>query len=131
MAVKTLYWYEYDKSDATAILKTLIGKKKFSNGMRAFCESLVKTTIENLPEIDKRIASVLKNWDYSRLSMIDKMILRIGTCELLYFSDIPYQVSINEAIEIGKKYGSDESDKFINGVLDSIADRSEKKKGGQ
>jgi N utilization substance protein B len=63
---------------------------------------------------------VIQNWEYDRISVVDKIILQIGTCELVYFDDIPPQISINEAIEIGKKYGGNDSGRFINGVLDAI-----------
>ena len=73
-------------------------------------------------EIDKLIMSRVANWEFSRIAVIDRIILRISVCELLYFDDIPPKVSINEAIEIARRYSTEKSDKFVNGVLDSILD---------
>jgi N utilization substance protein B len=66
--------------------------------------------------IKERVA----NWEFNRLAIIDKLILRIAICELLYYDDIPPKVSINEAIEIARRFSTEKSDKFVNGVLDSI-----------
>lgn len=71
-------------------------------------------------EFDHEIVKKLKNWEFSRVAVIDKVILRMAMVELLYFEDIPPQVSINEAIELAKKYSTARSDKFINGLLDAI-----------
>jgi N utilization substance protein B len=62
----------------------------------------------------------VEHWEFSRLAIIDKIILRMSICELLYFEDIPPKVTMNEAIEIARAYSTDKSDKFVNGVLDSI-----------
>jgi transcription antitermination protein NusB len=77
-------------------------------------------TIENRDSIDALISSYSANWKISRISKIDKQILRMAIFELIYLHDVPKSVVINEAIEIAKKYGSEESSSFINGILDSI-----------
>ena len=92
--------------------------------------SYVNTTlteiIDKLEEIDNIISSNLKDWKLDRLSKMDRQILRISAYEILY-SDIPYKVSINEAVELSKKYSEkDESYKFINGVLKGIVETSTK-----
>jgi N utilization substance protein B len=71
-------------------------------------------------EIDNDIIKHLKNWDFNRLAVIDRVIMRMAIIELLYFKDIPPEVSINEAIELAKKYSTEKSDKFINGLLDAV-----------
>jgi N utilization substance protein B len=71
-------------------------------------------------QIDNDIIKHLKNWDFGRLAVIDRVILRMAIIELLYFEDIPPEVSINEAIELAKKYSTEKSDKFINGLLDAV-----------
>lgn len=88
--------------------------------MKNFSRKLVMATIDNIQSIDEQVKSVLQNWKYDRISTIDKLILRLGVCELLFFDDIPYEVTINEAVEMAKKYGNAESQKFVNGVLDAI-----------
>lgn len=90
-----------------------------------FAENTVAETLKFIDEIDKNIIDNLKNWKLDRLSKVDLNIIRIAVYEIIFRSDIPYKVSINEANELGKKYGSKDSHKFINGVLDSII-----KKGG-
>lgn len=121
LALKILYWYESGNGKLPMIIPSVLDKKKYANGVKSFCQNLVERTVNNLPEIDKKIVNVLKNWKYNRIAVIDKLILRLGTCEILYFEDIPYEVIINEAIEISKKYSDEESPKFINGILDAIA----------
>lgn len=121
MALKILYCREEKGGAMEEIMDEIAGRKKMSAQDRAFSQKLAERTTAHLPEIDQAIIKVLKNWKYERLSLIDKILLRIGTCEMMYFSDIPFQVTINEAIEVGKKYGGDDSGKFINGILDAIA----------
>ena len=86
----------------------------------AFSRLLVKGTIENLPVIDEKIKEHLEHWDFSRLSRVDLAILRMSVFCLLYQPDIPATVTIDEAVDIAKEFGSDDSYRFINGVLDSI-----------
>ena len=86
----------------------------------AFSRLLVKGTIENLPVIDEKIKDHLEHWDFSRLSRVDLAILRMSVYCLLYQPEIPATVTIDEAIDIAKEFGTDESYRFINGVLDSI-----------
>ncbi len=88
--------------------------------IKEFTERIVKGVFENIKEIDEKISSAILNWDFNRLSFVDRNILRIGTYEIIFADDIPPVVSINEALEIAKKYGTDDSPKFINGVLHRI-----------
>ena len=72
-------------------------------------------------EIDKIIQKHLENWTLDRLSVVDRNLLRLGTYELLFVLDVPIEVTIDEIIELGKKFGTENSGKFVNGVLDKIA----------
>ncbi|WP_102345641.1 transcription antitermination factor NusB [Bacillus sp. Marseille-P3661] len=94
-----------------------------------FLNDLVLGTINHLPEIDKLISDNLEKWSISRLGNIDRAILRISTYEMMFQVDIPHNVSINEAIELAKSFGDDESSKFINGVLSKIKTTLESKQG--
>lgn len=85
-----------------------------------YVSDLIIKYLESKKDVDKEICKKLKNWDFQRVAMIDKIILRMAIAELLYFQEIPPEVSINEAIELAKKYSTDHSGKFINGVLDAI-----------
>lgn len=88
---------------------------------KAFAEDIISGTIKNLKEIDPLIQKVAKKWKISRMASIDRNILRFATYELLFRKDIPSAVTINEALEIAKKYSTSESAAFINGILDKIA----------
>lgn len=85
--------------------------------VKEYAIKIVKTFIENREEIDNKIKEYSKGWDVSRLIKIDRDILRIAIAEILYFEDVPESVSIDEAVELAKKYSEPESSKFINGIL--------------
>jgi len=95
-------------------------KNRLKEETLAFSRLLVKGTIENMPVIDEKIKEHLEHWDFSRLSRVDLAILRMSVFCLLYQPDIPATVTIDEAIDIAREFGTDESYRFINGVLDSI-----------
>ena len=82
---------------------------------------MVSIFVQNKETIDGEIVKNLKGWSIDRLSLIDLSILRIGLAEMLYREDIPVKVSINEAIELGKRYGTDDSSSFISGLLGAVA----------
>lgn len=92
-----------------------------------FLEDLVIGTTKNLDEIDKHISGNLEKWTIERLGNIDRSILRMATYELIFLEDIPYSVSMDEAIELAKKFGDDNSSKFINSVLSKIKNKLEQK----
>ncbi len=85
-----------------------------------YVRNAVSVCFENLDSIDALIVPLLKNWTISRLPKVSLSILRLAVTEIKYIDEIPYQVSINEAIELAKQYGDDEAPAFINGVLDKI-----------
>jgi N utilization substance protein B len=120
LALKVLYRFEEGDTDLPSVIEKVLEAKKYQIQDKDFSRILVQRTVANLKELDKRISRVIENWEYDRISVVDKIILRIGACEIIYFDDIPPQISINEAIEIGKKYGGNDSGRFINGVLDAI-----------
>lgn len=86
-----------------------------------FAEQLVNGVLENLTDIDGLIGSASTNWKVKRMARVDRNILRMACFELRYLKDIPPKVTLNEAVEIAKRYGSTESGAFINGILDRIA----------
>lgn len=88
--------------------------------VKDFACKLISDIWDNLSFIDEKISEYATNWQLSRMAIVDRNILRLGTYELLYRSDIPPKVAINEAVELAKKYGDLESGKFVNGVLDKI-----------
>ncbi|MGA2977703.1 MAG: transcription antitermination factor NusB [Spirochaetia bacterium] len=101
-------WREGEKADTTPP-ETLL-----------FARLLIQGALENLPRIDAIITEQLENWDFSRLNKVDLAILRMSVYCLLYQSDIPPTVTIDEAVDISKTYGTADSYRFVNGVLDGV-----------
>jgi N utilization substance protein B len=96
------------------------GSDRHNQESHDFARLIAAGTVENLGEIDAQIKTQLEHWDFSRLNKVDQAILRIGVYGLIHQKDIPYSVTIDEAVDISKEYGTDESYRFINGVLDGI-----------
>lgn len=117
---KTLFQYEFRKDDPLKILKEVVDRS-LDDKAKDDAKRYVRNIFENLKEIDNIISQYLENWTLDRLSSVDRNVLRLGTYELLYEADVPIEVTIDEAIEIVKKYGTENSGKFVNGVLDRIA----------
>ena len=107
------YWKDNEEKDAE---------------VKAFANSLVLGTSNKRKEIDKIISERATNWQLERMAVIDRNILRFAAYELLFADEIPPKVTINEAIDIAKRYGDSESGKFVNGVLDKINKDIAKKK---
>ena len=128
-ALKVLYQVEVVKDDLDVILKRFWEDNPADDEIRVFAERIVRGTVERCVEIDGILSKHADNWDLSRMAILDKNILRFGVFELLYLDDIPPKVSINEAVNIAKKYSQEDSGKFVNGVLDHI-NHNEKTKGG-
>jgi transcription antitermination factor NusB len=96
---------------------------------RRFAQRLIEGALENRDDIDKVIQDVAQNWNISRMAVVDRNVLRLATHELLHCQDIPPKVAINEAIEIGKRFSTQNSGAFINGILDRIMNRALAAKG--
>ncbi|MBM2814682.1 MAG: NusB antitermination factor [Ignavibacteria bacterium] len=92
----------------------------WENNEAEFARRLIEKTLEIKDKIENYIAEVVTNWDYERITLIDKLLILVASAELLHFPEIPPKVSINEALDISKVYSTDKSWLFINGVLDSI-----------
>ena len=93
---------------------------ELSDPEKDYVRKVVCECFENLDLIDSKITPLLKNWTISRLPKVSLSVLRLAVTEMNFFDDIPYQVSINEAIELSKQYGDDDAPAFVNGVLDKI-----------
>lgn len=89
---------------------------------RPYADEAVRGVRELVPDLDARIAHASKNWRLERMTRVDRNVLRLGAWELLKHSDVPRAVAIDEAVELAKRYGTEESGAFVNGVLDRIAD---------
>ena len=88
--------------------------------MQQFAEPLIRGALENREEADALIRKYCKNWDLPRIAAVDRNILRLAIFEMLHRDDIPPVVSINEAVDIAKKFSTQDSGKFVNGILDSV-----------
>ncbi len=119
-AVQYLYQRELQADESDALLEEFFQLRGLSPSARRFCESLLRGWMAHRKEIDEAIGSHSRNYEFSRLSAVDRNILRIACQEILFCDDIPPAVAINEAIEIAKKFSTAESGKFVNGILDNI-----------
>ena len=121
LAVKSLYPRRLNLADPQKVYRDLIQGKDYSRKALSFSERIIEKMDENLEEVDRVIIEVLENWSWDRICAMDKSILGVAVTELLYIPENPPRVVINEAIEIAKKYSTEKSGKFVNGILDKIA----------
>jgi transcription antitermination factor NusB len=117
-ALQMLYAGEFNRDPWPQQIGRLEVERR--QNVTAYVEKLVEIYHDHKSEFDKKITARLENWELKRVAVIDKVILRLALSEIFYFDDIPPEVSINEAIELAKKYSTSRSSKFINGVLDAI-----------
>ena len=121
-ALQILFQLDIKKEKPSAsILKHFWAEYQSDEEVKVFSEEIVKGTFKHLTEINKLIHQCAKNWSLDRMAVVDRNVLRMAVYEILYRMDIPTSVTINEAIEIAKKFGTDESGAFVNGILDSVA----------
>ncbi|MFZ5519469.1 MAG: transcription antitermination factor NusB [Candidatus Zhuqueibacterota bacterium] len=126
LALCASYAFELSENEVEYVTKDMIEGKDNRKAVIQFAEKLFLTVVEHMPELDEIIKQKALNWEFNRIAIIDKMILRIALSEFLYFPDIPPKVSIDEAIEISKMYSTSKSGKFINGILDTVLDELRK-----
>jgi transcription antitermination protein NusB len=117
--LQILYAYEMNKESLQPLSLEIL-KDVTDDTDRTFAQELIRKVLSNIEDLDEKIIKRVTNWEMNRIALIDKILLRIGICELLYFPDIPPKVSINESIEIAKDYSTAGSAKFINGILDAV-----------
>jgi len=124
LAFQALYCWEANRTPAEELVcfSWLEEEKraKLDEGIAAFSKNLIAGAIENIKEIDRMIKKHLENWDIARLKRVDLAVLRISVYTLMYQNDISPSIVIDEAIGICKEFGTDDSFRFVNGVLDSI-----------
>ena len=120
-AMQACYQMEIRKEYEVDVVSKYVDGVTDNENDRKFIEEMVSIFVQNKETIDGEIVKNLKGWSIDRLSLIDLSILRIGLAEMLYREDIPVKVSINEAIELGKRYGTDDSSSFISGLLGAVA----------
>ncbi|MDA3957660.1 transcription antitermination factor NusB [Oceanispirochaeta sp.] len=120
LAFQALYSWDISSSELEDLFRYDWAKDDLSDDIKIFASFLIKGTIENLTEIDQLIKDSLRNWDFDRLEKVSLAILRMSIYALSFQKDIPPKVVIDEAVEITKEFGTDDSYRFVNGILDNI-----------
>lgn len=115
-AMQVLFQLEINEVNSDQAIEDFIGLSNAS----VFLKELVNGVTENLLELDSIISENLENWSFDRLASVEKVVLRMATYEIEFIGDIPESVSINEAVELAKKFSDEKSGKFVNGVLSKI-----------
>jgi N utilization substance protein B len=119
-AIQFLYQRDLGGGAGVSDLQDFYAFRGLSPAARRFCQGLVSGLLDHTADIDVALREHTQNYELERLSAVDRNILRLAIHEMLFCDDIPPIVSINEAIDIAKKYGTEESGRFVNGVLDKI-----------
>lgn len=124
LSLQMLFMHSFNKCSDDNVKKNIFyfakTRKLMLKSSIGFTKKIVFGTLGNIKSIDEVINSILKNWKLNRLSVVDLNILRLAIFEIKWCSDIPFKVSVNEANELAKKYSSKDSNKFVNGLLDSV-----------
>ena len=121
-ALQVLFQLDIRKEKPTLTLfKRFWTEHESDDEVRAFTEEIVTGTYKHLKAVNAKVLACAKNWTLDRMAVVDRNVLRMAAYEILYRMDIPPSVTINEAIELAKKFGTDESGAFVNGILDSLA----------
>jgi N utilization substance protein B len=126
LAMQALFYMDMQKDASEEMLEYFCGCFCTSKKSRPFFMKLVNGVLETKGRIDALVEHYSQNWKINRMSCVDRNVMRIAVYEMLYCDDIPPKVSINEAVDIGKKFGTQESGAFINGIMDSIRGALEK-----
>lgn len=120
LALKAIFEQDFNEVSLSTIQDRLVVEEQLSPDVASFLQALLKTVDSNLKEINEKIEKYSSHWKLGRMASVDRNILRLGVAEILYFDDVPKSVTINEYLEIAKKYGTEESSSFVNGILDKI-----------
>lgn len=120
--VQALYAHEMSGDSVEHVIDCSLTPLRKNPEAFEFASRLVVKTVEHKVAIDKIIMGKVQNWDFSRIAVLDRLILRMAICELLYFKEIPPKVSMDEAIELAKLFSTEKSGQFVNGVLDAVFD---------
>ena len=120
LALKFLYQFELNEGNLDEQITLFFERNPSQKDVESFMKDLVVSLIDKMKEVDETIQKYSDHWVLNRMAVIDRNILRIGTFELLFSLSTPPKVVINEAIDIARKYGNEDSPQFINGILDRV-----------
>jgi N utilization substance protein B len=126
-ALRVLYaWESRQDASLDTVLARFQAKRLIAPDRRPYLRRLIEQVAADLDGIDAALEESLTNWRLRRLTVIDRSILRLAAAEILHFDDIPPRVSIQEALALAERYGTDQSPRFVNGVLDALMKRVER-----
>ena len=128
-ALQALYWTTSVGDPVQQTAQTMCIRARLSASSADFAINLAQTAWEHREELDASIEPVLENWSLDRVSRIDRIVLWMALAEMRYFKDIPYKVSIDEAIELAKQFSEANASNFINGILDTLSKDAEQPNG--
>jgi N utilization substance protein B len=120
VALQLLFQYDLNPAIDRTVVETFAAGRLHESAPAAFCLSLYDGVVTHLEAIDSRLAAAAENWRVPRMATVDRNALRLGAYELLYTPETPAAVVLNEAIELARRYGSQDSPGFVNGVLDAL-----------
>jgi len=121
LALQAIYQIDVRGEVLTNVLDSLVGEGcDLHDSVKEFADKLINGTREKRPVLDEKIIHYATNWELNRMAVVDRSILRMACFELMFCEDVPSKVTINEAVELAKKYGDIESGKFVNGILDKF-----------
>lgn len=124
-ALRVLYAHELSKAAVNDVIADMLAGAERDPNLQ-FCVALCRRAAEQDAQIDQLIKKSVQKWELSRIAVIDHLILRAAVAEFLYFDDIPFKVTINEAIELAKRFSTAQSGRFVNGILDAISGELQK-----
>jgi len=131
LAVQILFHLEFSHDDPSEVFDLICDNFDAPEAIREFSKMLVLGVCEKMERLDSLISQASRNWRIDRMARLDRSILRLAAFEIMFVPEIPARVSLDEAVEIGKKFGSEDSGRYINGVLDNIYNTLIKKESNQ
>ena len=122
MTLQVIYAWEMAQSDSENVIDMIDEdlELKISNETKEYIHSLVDLIKQHTNEMDRVLSSKSKNWELNRITLMDRLILKMALTEMIYMEDIPPKVSISEGVEIAKEFSTDDSSSFVNGIMDSV-----------
>jgi N utilization substance protein B len=124
-ALRVLYaWDTRGDVPLEVVLDEFLSRRRIHPERREYMRRVVEAVARDPAALDETIQTALTNWRLARVSVIDRSILRLGAAEMLYLDDVPPRVSIQEALYLAERYGTDQSPRFVNGVLDALMKRT-------
>jgi N utilization substance protein B len=123
LALRMLFQLDVGKQPLEEVLEAALAQSQLEGRNRLFAEEVVRGVWSHLPELDARLAALAMDWASDRQAAVDRNILRLGAYELIYVPESPVAAAVNEAVELAKKYSTEDSGRFVNGVLGALARR--------